>query len=185
VAVVAFDGVRQVLFLDYSRVLFVIASGPADSCAEAVLKKQQPNKVESDRDVAEAKTGMNAGSFVSLGIRAGIKSRKSRSSPIPFKHSRARRLSFVASVEVTELDSEKPLSAHTKNLSLLGCFVETPTPLLEGTKVRLRISHRGANFVAIGRVAFSRPNSGMGIAFLTIEPKSQVVLDLWLDSGEK
>ena len=46
--------------------------------------------------------------------------------------------------------------------------METPTPLLEGTKVRLRISHRGTNFVAIGKVAYSRPNSGMGIAFITI-----------------
>ncbi len=27
---------------------------------------------------------------------------------------------------------------HTKNLNLLGCFLETPTPLLDGTKVRLR-----------------------------------------------
>jgi len=44
----------------------------------------------------------------------------------------APRALFLASIEVTELDSEKHLSAHTKNLNLLGCFVETPTPLLEG-----------------------------------------------------
>ena len=57
-------------------------------------------------------------------------------------------------------------------MNLLGCFVETPTPLLKDTKVRLRISHHGMNFVAIGKVAYSRPNSGMGIAFVTIDPKS-------------
>jgi len=83
------------------------------------------------------------------------------------------------------MESEKHLSAHTKNLNLLGCFVETPTPLVEGTKVRLRISHRGTNFVAIGKVAYSRPNSGMGVAFITVDPKSQAVLDVWLASLEK
>lgn len=56
------------------------------------------------------------------------------------------------------------------------------TPFPEGTKVRLRISHGGATFVASGRVAYARPNAGMGIAFMTIDPKSQEVLDLWLAS---
>jgi hypothetical protein len=36
------------------------------------------------------------------------------------------------------------------------------------------------NFIAIGKVAYSLPNSRMGIAFITIEAKSQEVLDLWL-----
>ena len=54
------------------------------------------------------------------------------------------------------------------------------TPFPTGTKVRLKISHAGVNFIAIGKVAFSLPKSGMGITFITIEPKSQEVLDLWL-----
>jgi hypothetical protein len=54
------------------------------------------------------------------------------------------------------------------------------TPFPKGTKVKMQISHAGSNFIAIGKVAYSRPNSGMGIAFITIEPKSQDVLDLWL-----
>jgi hypothetical protein len=48
------------------------------------------------------------------------------------------------------------------------------------TKVRLQISHAGVNFIAIGKVAYSRPDSGMGIAFITIELESQEVLGLWL-----
>jgi hypothetical protein len=87
---------------------------------------------------------------------------------------------FVASIELTEVLSEKHIEAHTRNLNLIGCFVETVTPFPEGTKVRLRISHGGMNLVALGRVAYSRPNSGMGIAFTTIETKSQEVLDMWL-----
>lgn len=92
---------------------------------------------------------------------------------------------FVASIELTEVESEKHLAAHTRNLNLIGCFVETLTPFPQGTKVRLRISRGGSNFVAQGKVAHSRPNSGMGITFTTIEPKSQEVLDMWLANLRK
>jgi hypothetical protein len=86
----------------------------------------------------------------------------------------------MAGIHLTDLQSEKHLAAHIENLNLLGCFVETVTPFQKGTKVRLQISHAGANFVAIGNVAYSRPKSGMGITFITIDRKSQEVLDLWL-----
>lgn len=86
----------------------------------------------------------------------------------------------MASIELTDLQSEKQLVAHTKDLTLFGCFVETLTPFEEGIKVRLKVSHAGVNFIATGKVAYSRPNSGMGISFITVEPKSQEVLDLWL-----
>jgi hypothetical protein len=46
-----------------------------------------------------------------------------------------------------------------------------PAVSREGTKVRARISHLGANFFAIEKVAHSPSDSGMGIAFLTIDPK--------------
>jgi hypothetical protein len=98
---------------------------------------------------------------------------------------RAPRLSFVASIDLTDLESEKHLAAHIKDLNLLGCFVETVTPFPEGTKVRLRISHAGTNFMAIGKVAYSRPSSGMGIAFISIEPSSVPILDAWLQSLRK
>jgi hypothetical protein len=86
----------------------------------------------------------------------------------------------VAGIHLTDLQSEKRLSAHIENLNLLGCFVETVTPFPKGTEVRLQIWHAGVNFIAIGKVTYLLPNSGMGIAFITIEPKSQEVLDLWL-----
>jgi hypothetical protein len=86
----------------------------------------------------------------------------------------------VAGIDLTDLQSETHLAAHVENLNLLGCFVETATPFPAGTKVRVKISHAGVIFSAIGKVAYSRPNSGMGIAFITIEPRSQEILDLWL-----
>jgi hypothetical protein len=86
----------------------------------------------------------------------------------------------VAGIDLTDLQSEKYLAAHTKDLTLFGCFVETVTPFAEGTKVRLKISHAGVNFMAMGKVAYSRPGSGMGIAFTSIDPSSLPILDAWL-----
>ncbi len=86
----------------------------------------------------------------------------------------------MAAIELTDTQSEKHLTAHTTNVSLFGCFVSAASPFPEGTKVRLRISHAGTSFAALGKVVFSRPSSGMGIAFTTIEPTSQTTLEKWI-----
>ena len=81
--------------------------------------------------------------------------------------------------------TEQQLAAHTEDLSLFGCFVETLAPFPAGTKVRLRILYSGANLIAQGTVAYSRDNGGMGIAFTSIEPSSLPILDAWLDDLRK
>jgi len=86
----------------------------------------------------------------------------------------------VAGIQLTDLSTEKQLAAHTEDLSVFGCFVETISPFGEGTKVRLRISRRGVNFFAHGKVAYSRPEAGMGIAFTLIEPSGLSILEAWL-----
>lgn len=70
--------------------------------------------------------------------------------------------------------------AHLKDISMFGCFAETPTPFAEDAKVRIRILRGGAHVSGLARVAFSRPGAGMGIQFITIEPASISVLDNWL-----
>jgi len=86
----------------------------------------------------------------------------------------------VAGIQLTDLSTEKLLAAHTEDLSVFGCFVETISPFDDGTKVRLRISYNGVNFFAQAKVAYSRPDAGMGIAFTSIEPSSLSILDAWL-----
>ena len=83
-------------------------------------------------------------------------------------------------VEVTDLESEKQIATLARNLSLVGCFVVTATPFVTGTKVRLRITHRGAIFAAFGCVAYASAAEGMGIVFGEIETKDRAVLDIWL-----
>jgi hypothetical protein len=98
---------------------------------------------------------------------------------------RAPRHQFMARIELTDMQSEEHISGHTKDLSLFGCFVETVTPFPEGRQVRLKISRGETHLVAQGKVTYSRPNSGMGIAFITVEPSSLPVLDVWLANLRK
>ena len=80
---------------------------------------------------------------------------------------------------ITDLVSERQISAHTSNLSVHGCFVPTPTPLNPGGRVRITIVYAGAKVVAFGRVASARAD-GMGIAFTKIEQGDQAVLERWM-----
>ena len=81
---------------------------------------------------------------------------------------------------MTDLESEKQIATSARNLSLFGCFVATATPFVMGTKVRVRITHRGATFAARGRVAYASASEGMGIAFGDIENGDRAILDIWL-----
>ena len=86
----------------------------------------------------------------------------------------------MAIIELTDMQSEKHISGHTKDLSRFGCFAVTEDLFPENTRVRLRISRAETHLLAQGRVTYSRPGSGMGIAFTTVEPSSVTVLDVWL-----
>ena len=93
---------------------------------------------------------------------------------------RARRFPFVTNVEVTDLQSEAQTIDQISDLSLFGCQVEAAKPLPAGTKVRIRIVHKGETFAALGRVANVRPTAGMGIVFTGIEEDAQTILEKWV-----
>jgi len=92
----------------------------------------------------------------------------------------APRYPFIAEAEVTEIASDTKLVAKTSDLSVGGCFLDMLNPSPQGTDVRVRISHQGATFTALGRVAFILPNMGMGVVFTSIEHDHQVILQKWI-----
>jgi len=94
---------------------------------------------------------------------------------------RARRYLFVATVQLTDIVSEAKVQERTIDLSLFGCRVETHKPFPTGSKVRIRIAHRSANFMALGRVSYTTSDGGMGIAFTQIEPTNQLILEKWVE----
>jgi hypothetical protein len=93
---------------------------------------------------------------------------------------RSRRYSFVADIELTDVKSEARARERTSNLSVFGCHVEARKPLSNGAKVRVKITHRGATFVALGRVSYAIPTSGMGIVFTNVQPGDQLTLEKWI-----
>ena len=96
-------------------------------------------------------------------------------------HQRPRELRkpFVAAILITDVLSEREISAHTSNLSVDGCYVHTPTPLNFGVKVRIAMVYAGARVVAIGRVVSARAE-GMGIVFTKVEQRYQAILEQWI-----
>ncbi len=118
-------------------------------------------------------------------ILLDIESQRRGRPPIPSGLHRASRYPFAASIELTDVRSEKILTARTTNLSLFGCYVHTSSPFPEGTKVSLRIIHGGTSLAALGKVVHSKPNAGMGVFFTTIEPPSKAILEKWLASLRK
>jgi hypothetical protein len=92
----------------------------------------------------------------------------------------APRYPFIAEAVVTEISSDTKLVAKTGDLSIGGCFLDMLNPTPQGTEVRVRISHEGATFTALGRVAFILPNMGMGVTFTRIEQDQQATLQTWI-----
>jgi len=91
---------------------------------------------------------------------------------------RARRYPFVASIELTETESEEQVWGQTTEVSLFGCRVEKVKLLPPDTKVSIRIVHLGHSFLALGRVVYAR--GGMGIVFTKIEGNKALVLEKWI-----
>lgn len=93
---------------------------------------------------------------------------------------RARRYAFAASIELVDLESDVEIREQTSDLSLFGCQVVTANAWKVGTKVRIRVSHHGNVFTALGRVVNVRTKTGMGVTFTKIEPNNQIILEKWV-----
>ena len=113
----------------------------------------------------------------------GIESQQRGHAPIRSEFHRARRYPFAANIELTDVRSEGSLTARTTDLSLLGCYASTTSPFPKATKVSLRTMHGGTSLTALGKAVYSTPSPGMGIAFTTIEPSSQAILDCEPEDG--
>ena len=84
---------------------------------------------------------------------------------------------------VAELSAGKPsinIIGQTAELSRFGCFVQTSVSVPAGTKVSVKITHRGTEFVTSGEVIYIRSKKGIGIKFATPESKDWALLQGWL-----
>jgi hypothetical protein len=92
----------------------------------------------------------------------------------------APRYSFAVDIEVTDVQSGTEIRQRTNDLTLFGCGVNTSKPFPKGTRVRIKLSHGGADVAALARVAYARPEVGMGVVFTSVEPKDDRTLGGWI-----
>jgi hypothetical protein len=83
---------------------------------------------------------------------------------------RTPRYPFLGGVaEITNTPSGEYVVARTSELGRFGCFVKTKSLFSAGATVSLKITYDLNEFVAAGEVVYVLPNTGMGIAFKTVQ----------------
>ena len=93
---------------------------------------------------------------------------------------RTPRYPFAASVDLVEAASGAKTTLKISELSLNGCYVDTPNPLEKGAALVIKIFKESQFFEASARVAYSQANHGMGLMFLDIKPYFAQVLQKWI-----
>src|SRR5579872_3998338 len=98
-----------------------------------------------------------------------------------YKKQRAvQRCPFVASAQVTELQSGANLSARTSELAVGGCYIDTLNPFDQGMQVQVRIQRDDGVFESKAKVVYVHAGFGMGLAFTEVSPEHRTILENWL-----
>ena len=91
------------------------------------------------------------------------------------------RFRFVAAAEIApESSPSASITASVKELSLHGCYVDTPAPFSPKTSVIVKIFKSDEYFEAKATVVYSHPALGMGLAFRDVKPDCRIVMQKWL-----
>jgi len=90
------------------------------------------------------------------------------------------RFPFTATVEAIEKKSGTKVTGRTSDLSLGGCYVDTLSPFPIGTDAMLRIQKGSETFEAQVKVIFSSVGMGMGLVFVSAQPKRFKIFQKWL-----
>jgi c-di-GMP-binding flagellar brake protein YcgR len=92
---------------------------------------------------------------------------------------------FAADAEILELESGTRVSGVTSDLSLGGCFVCARRTLEVGARVRGTLTHEGQQVKILAVVRVVKPQVGMGLEFLDIDPDSNATLLAWIENLRK
>jgi hypothetical protein len=91
------------------------------------------------------------------------------------------RFPFMASAEIApEGSPSASITASVKELSLQGCYVDTPAPFAPKTSVLVKIFKSDEYFEAKATVVYAHPALGMGLAFRDVKPDCRIVMQKWL-----
>jgi PilZ domain-containing protein len=90
------------------------------------------------------------------------------------------RYPLVAEARVTEIGSGTEIKLRTSDLSITGCYLDTVSPLPNGTDIVVKICRDDGLFETTGKVAYVHPGMGMGVCFADTKPAQQAILVRWI-----
>jgi hypothetical protein len=93
---------------------------------------------------------------------------------------RTPRYPFIATAEVTDQSSHASISTRVTELSLHGCYLDMPNPLVKDTQITIKIYSEGQFFESAGTIVYSQPNLGVGVTFRDVRQQFLSVLKRWL-----
>jgi hypothetical protein len=97
---------------------------------------------------------------------------------------RGPRYPFYASAQITEVQSQTAMTARTSELSRYGCYMDMLNPLPLSTPVKIQITYQEQIIEAVGRVIYSQPNMGMGVAFDEMHGDHAAILEKWVTDAQ-
>ena len=95
----------------------------------------------------------------------------------PFGQRHAPRYACDRGVQIWKQGEIIAIYGKLQNLSMSGCYIESPQPFAVGTAVRLAMSLFGMQVRAQGMVRSSFPARGMGIQFTSVRPEDITLLN--------
>jgi hypothetical protein len=94
------------------------------------------------------------------------------------------RFLFDAAAEIAPEGSPSAgVSVRAKEISLHGCYLETPAPFAELTPVFVKIFYANEYFEAKGTVIYVKPALGMGLTFRDVKSPCRIILQKWILAG--
>ena len=88
----------------------------------------------------------------------------------PERHS-IPRYTYIAHAELADQGRATRLNVRISDISTKNCYVDMIHPLPEGTEITLDIADSSGPIQAKGRIIYSVPQLGAGVAFLDLTPE--------------
>ena len=95
------------------------------------------------------------------------------------------RYPFAVDAEMMELESGSRARGVTSDLSLGGCFVCARRTLGVRARIRATLTPEGQKVKMLAVVRVVKPQVGMGVEFLDIDPDSYATLLAWIENLRK
>ena len=92
---------------------------------------------------------------------------------------------LVAEAEIFDQQTSQTIPGQTLDVSMGGCFVETPQMLPLRSVVQVKLTYNEESLLLFGEVVRSEPEKGMGIRFRTLDANQTSLLKAWFFSLDR